>query len=171
MLALTRTAGSALARLLGRFFEVREVPAGRSVFHDWLEVALLSTVFVLGAVTAPWNASGQANAPLDGWLHEHTGGGLCIFKRVTGIECPGCGLSRGFVQIEHGNVVEAIKLNPLTPVIFLLLMARLAQRFIRVASRRDVQTRMPWWLAWKLYGTLGASYALLGVYRVTLRFM
>ena len=144
MLALTRTAGSALARLLGRFFEVREVPAGRSVFHDWLEVALLSTVFVLGAVTAPWNASGQANA----------------------------GLSRGFVQIEHGNVVEAIKLNPLTPVIFLLLMARLAQRFIRVASRRRrVQTRMPWWLAWKLYGTLGASYALLGVYRVTLRFM
>ncbi len=169
-MALLRTAGVALARVLGKFLEVRPAPAGRPYSYDWLEVVFFCAILLMGAITSPLNAAGEPNAPLDRWLHEHTGGGVCLYKRVTGIECPGCGLSRGFVQLEHGNLVESLHLNPLTPVVFFLMIVRLARTMTLCFLGREVSNRVPWPLAWKLWGGLAAAFALLGVHRVILRF-
>jgi len=146
------------------------VPAGRPALQDWLEVALWAAIFLAALLTTPLNEKGEANGPGEKWIRTHTGGGLCLWKRATGIECPGCGLSRGFVQIAHGKLIEAVKLNPFSPIIFLLLAARFLHVVLFCLLRRDVRNRIPWWLAWKFYGTLGAGFALLGVYRVVLRF-
>ncbi|NMB34890.1 MAG: DUF2752 domain-containing protein [Firmicutes bacterium] len=43
----------------------------------------------------------------------------CPFKFFTGIPCPGCGLTRAFKSILKFNLAEAIRLNILSPIIFL----------------------------------------------------
>ncbi|MCB9738042.1 MAG: DUF2752 domain-containing protein [Deltaproteobacteria bacterium] len=46
-----------------------------------------------------------------------TGPVLCFHRLTTGIPCPGCGLTRGFVALMHGHLRGALHYNPLTPVV------------------------------------------------------
>jgi hypothetical protein len=43
-----------------------------------------------------------------------TGPTLCIWKKLLGIPCPGCGLTRGVCFLVHGQWAEAIRFNPLS---------------------------------------------------------
>lgn len=43
---------------------------------------------------------------------------LCPFNNVTGIPCPGCGLTRSFVSLGHGDVSQAFVWHPLGPLLF-----------------------------------------------------
>ena len=43
-----------------------------------------------------------------------TGPTLCIWKKLLGIACPGCGLTRGVCFLVHGKWAEAIRFNPLS---------------------------------------------------------
>lgn len=47
----------------------------------------------------------------------------CIFRNVTGLPCPGCGMTRGFVAMGHGRVAEAWGVNLLAPAFFALCCA------------------------------------------------
>lgn len=38
---------------------------------------------------------------------------LCPMKRILGVPCPTCGLTRAFVSLLHGNVGEAFAIQPL----------------------------------------------------------
>ena len=40
----------------------------------------------------------------------------CPFNQVTGLHCPGCGLTRGTYQLLHGHVGAALSYNIFTPV-------------------------------------------------------
>ncbi len=42
---------------------------------------------------------------------------LCPFHAVTGLHCPGCGSGRALHQLLHGNVLAAMRLNPLAVVL------------------------------------------------------
>jgi hypothetical protein len=37
---------------------------------------------------------------------------LCVWRRLSGIDCPGCGLTRSFVALAHGNLAQAWHYNP-----------------------------------------------------------
>ena len=41
----------------------------------------------------------------------------CPLFVLTGFKCPGCGMSRAFYQILHGNIWEALRYNPILAVI------------------------------------------------------
>ena len=41
----------------------------------------------------------------------------CPLFVLTGFKCPGCGVSRAFYQILHGNIWEALRYNPILAVI------------------------------------------------------
>jgi len=36
----------------------------------------------------------------------------CVFHRMTGLLCPGCGTTRALHQLLHGHVAAAFQLNP-----------------------------------------------------------
>jgi hypothetical protein len=48
----------------------------------------------------------------------------CVFHEVTGLHCPGCGMTRATHALFHGCFLEAIDSNPLlviTPIIALMV--------------------------------------------------
>lgn len=54
------------------------------------------------------------------WLESHSI--PCYSKRIFGINCPGCGLQRAFIELLKGNFMESIKTYPpLIPIIFMFL--------------------------------------------------
>jgi len=44
---------------------------------------------------------------------------LCPFRFFTGLPCPGCGMTRAFCALGHGEVWRAVRFNALSPVLFL----------------------------------------------------
>lgn len=45
----------------------------------------------------------------------------CFYKQISGIDCPGCGMQRSFIELLHGNFIASIKMYPaLLPVLFTL---------------------------------------------------
>ncbi len=54
-----------------------------------------------------------------------TSGGhtFCLFKRITGIACPGCGMGRASLLMLHGEVAASLAMNPLAIPFFAACLA------------------------------------------------
>ena len=59
-----------------------------------------------------------AGAFVVGYFNPTTAGffPVCPLYTLTGIHCPGCGLTRGFHALFHGDVLTALHFNALLPV-------------------------------------------------------
>ncbi len=44
---------------------------------------------------------------------------ICIFKVYTGLPCPGCGMTRAFLSVFHGDISGAFVWHPLWPLVVL----------------------------------------------------
>lgn len=54
------------------------------------------------------------------WLERHMA--PCFYKKHFGIECPGCGMQRSFIELLKGNFWESLYIYPaLLPTFFLLI--------------------------------------------------
>jgi len=51
---------------------------------------------------------------------------LCMFERVTGRPCPGCGMTRSMLRLSQGDVVGSLRMHPLGVVLAGLFLATLA---------------------------------------------
>lgn len=61
---------------------------------------------------------------------------LCPFRWLTGIDCPGCGMTRALLRLAQLRVHEALALHPLAPLLVAGLgWAALAPRSARRAGR------------------------------------
>lgn len=49
---------------------------------------------------------------------------ICVLKNVTGLPCPGCGLTRAYLSLFHGDISKAFRYHPLflLPAILLILL-------------------------------------------------
>jgi hypothetical protein len=43
---------------------------------------------------------------------------VCPLYAMTGLHCPGCGLTRGFHALFHGDILGALHFNALLPIYF-----------------------------------------------------
>jgi hypothetical protein len=54
---------------------------------------------------------------------EHYDGfDFCMFKNLTGVPCPSCGVTRSILQLYHGQFAEAIMINPLGLIAAVMLV-------------------------------------------------
>jgi Protein of unknown function (DUF2752) len=70
--------------------------------HAWLILLGLSVMFCLSVL----------------WRPSDNGIILCPFRALTGYPCPGCGMTRAFSALAHGEPLRAILYNPLSPILF-----------------------------------------------------
>jgi hypothetical protein len=59
---------------------------------------------------------------------------LCWFKALTGLPCPGCGLTHAFCAISHGNIGDAWLFNPFSFLFYpLALLFLLSPALVRIS--------------------------------------
>lgn len=104
--------------------------AARASRRARVVLPLTSAVF---AVSALWRPS------------ELPGVVLCPFRAVTGLPCPGCGMTRAFCALGHGDLSGAFGYNALAPFVFaaaLLLWAHSLATVLKFDSARAALERL-----------------------------
>lgn len=71
---------------------------------------------------------------------------ICWFRNMTGLDCPGCGLTRGFVALAEGQLVAAWNFNPASLLWFAVIAAQIPWRAYRLGRHyfgreRDADAR------------------------------
>jgi hypothetical protein len=46
---------------------------------------------------------------------------LCAVKALTGLDCPGCGMTRAFLLIGHGGIADATSMHPASVPAYLIV--------------------------------------------------
>lgn len=57
---------------------------------------------------------------------------LCTFKRTSGLDCPGCGMTRCFISLAHGDLARAWRLNPAGLLLFAMLLFQVPYRSLQL---------------------------------------
>jgi hypothetical protein len=132
-------------------------PAARKRF-EYHAIALVLCTVVLGlAMTMSVQGGTQVNLPgFSTPLPE-----LCHSRRVFGIDCPGCGMTRCFISLGHGDVASAWTYNASGILLFGLVVAQLPYRTMQLwrLSRGRPEWRLGRLTTW-LAIALGAALAL-----------
>lgn len=71
---------------------------------------------------------------------------LCPWRLTTGLPCAGCGLTRAFVHLSHGDFRQAIAFNLLSPLIYLGLIAWWLYNGVSLALGQNPRA-VPRWLS------------------------
>ena len=90
---------------------------------------------------------------------------LCPFRLLTGLPCPGCGLTRSWVHLAHGQWGDAFAENafgPLSMVAVLALVVIVVVRTVQRAPQPDVAR----WLSSRVFLAVGAVWIAYGVGRL-----
>ena len=80
------------------------------VFHTTLLV-LCASALSLAFLLAP----GTERVAIAGWEIPE----ICFWKNLFGWSCPGCGMTRSWVYLAHGDWSAALRMNVLGPILFL----------------------------------------------------
>ena len=63
----------------------------------------------------------------------------CPFRTLTGFTCPGCGSTRGLHRLLHGDIVSALKFNPLMVLLLPFLLYALVRYTVAAVRGRPLQ--------------------------------
>ena len=85
---------------------------------------------------------------------EHSFFPKCALYMATGFSCPGCGSTRALYQLTHGDVLEAMRLNPGLMALITLGLTDYVRFVVSVIRGNPFQT---------LFGRLKLLGALMGV--------
>lgn len=67
----------------------------------------------------------------------------CYFRKITGLDCPSCGLTRGFIAICHANFADAFRVNALTYIVAPFFAYRLTRSLSATIFRRYIDISLP----------------------------
>jgi hypothetical protein len=67
---------------------------------------------------------------------------LCPFRALTGLPCPGCGMTRAFCAIAHGHLFKAIGFNAISPIAFLGAVFAWATALATVANFQTIRSTL-----------------------------
>jgi hypothetical protein len=61
---------------------------------------------------------------------------LCMMKQYTGQGCPGCGMTRCFISLAHGDWRAALHYNPAGPLLFAMMAFQIPFRLVQIVRIR-----------------------------------
>ena len=120
----------------------REVPDARMAERTLASIGVAGTAAGAAAV----------------WYFDPTTAGffpVCPLYSMTGFACPGCGLTRGFHALFHGDVMGALDYNALIPVFAAFLGYLFLSMFlVAVRGRGLTMGKLNGPLLWTVFGLL-----------------
>ena len=103
---------------------MNEVQIYRNAFERMMAAGGASLIAFFSAMVWYFNPSSVSFFP------------VCPLYAMTGLACPGCGLTRGFHALFHGDVLTALDYNALLPVyVFIFGYFFLSLIFVAVKGR------------------------------------
>lgn len=107
---------------------------------------------------ALWVALGVLLLAISAWeLRQRGPGGVpwlphCVFHSVTGLHCPGCGMTRATFAASHGRFAEAFRYNPVGVVLFPLAMVGIGLELAGWVRGRPLPFRLHFgaWGTWTI---------------------
>lgn len=114
---------------------------------------LLLAVFVV-TMSISMRVPGEERVYLPG-LNEPLPG-MCMSKNISGVDCPGCGLTRSFISLGHGQIIRAWQFNPSGLALYLFVIAQIPWRVIQLLRLKLGYGEL-WvgkfnWLLWLIAG-------------------
>jgi hypothetical protein len=94
---------------------LRPKPAG-GVQHECILAAGLIRVVAISILVFSFVFSQDSLPNID----------ICLFHAITGLQCAGCGMTRAFCSISHGQFAQAWSLNPFSYFFYALVLLGLA---------------------------------------------
>ncbi|MCK8615754.1 DUF2752 domain-containing protein [Gordonia sp. C13] len=64
------------------------------------------------------------------------GPGICPFAFMTGLPCPGCGLTRSWVAFMHGDIGASFRFNVFGPILLILTIVTVSLAVATLVRRR-----------------------------------
>lgn len=116
----------------------RVAPRPRATHHVVLLV--FCSMAIVGAFVLGINRTDHIATP---WLGVQMPS-VCQFRNVTGLDCPGCGLTRAFVSIAHGRITEAIGYNGASLLVFAFVMLQIPYRITQIWRIRTGREELHW---------------------------
>jgi len=84
----------------------------------------------------------------------------CYSKRMFGMECPGCGLTRSFIAMASGDVSRAWLFNPGGVLFFLMVVFQVPYRIYQIHRVRT--GRRPYFNKYFIWSALGLALIMFG---------
>ena len=60
---------------------------------------------------------------------------MCALKTLTGLDCPGCGLTRSFGFMGEGSPLQALKMHLFGPALWIFVAAQIPYRLMILGRR------------------------------------
>lgn len=137
-------------------------------FADHIDRRVVARSVANAEAAAIAGAAGLAGAFLLSADKIENGPVICPFRLATGLPCPGCGLTRSWVYLTHGQFTDSVMANPFGVVSAALVIA-LVVAVVSARVRRgqppqlDAVVRRPWMLivvaAWLAFATGRSLFA------------
>jgi hypothetical protein len=123
--------------------------------HHWVMLSLAVIVIVLAFLL---QTKGRERVAVQGVLLPPT----CVSRTVFGINCPGCGLTRSFIHLAHGDWHSAWQMHRLGWLLALATMAQVPYRVaaLRWPARRPLGEFFPMIFGYLLIGLLLCNWLL-----------
>jgi hypothetical protein len=123
----------------------------------WVRPAWLAPLAVLGCIAS---AVGYVavNDPTDA---QRDPVGPCLFRTLTGLDCPGCGGTRMVWYLLHGNLPEAARHH----LVALLLVPFTVYAYVAWAAARVFGTPIPWKPGRRFWLTVAIGWLVFAVLR------
>ena len=113
--------------------------AGRT---DHLWILAIAALAIAGSFLLRLSDEGIIVLPIPGLSVTKPLPQTCLSRSIFGVSCPGCGLTRSFVAIGHGDLHAALLANPIGPAIYLLCLLQAPYRLVEYFG---VGRSNAWW--------------------------
>ncbi len=67
---------------------------------------------------------------------------VCLFKNIFGIPCSGCGMTRAFLFIGHGDIYEGLRLNINSLLAFFIVISLWLHNAIKIFTEKEVMVHL-----------------------------
>ena len=103
--------------------------AGRIAAVRYHRTVLIVSLAVLIASAVLGNTGdGHVKLPFGGAVAPS----ICFWRLTTGTDCPGCGLTRCFVAMAHGDWARAWHFHPVGLMLFVVVLAQVPYRAVQL---------------------------------------
>lgn len=144
----------------GRADQMKPTSNGDASYH--LVYLILSIIVLILALVLRVSRDGRVIVPGLGIPLPES----CVFRLVTGVDCPGCGLTRCFISLMHGKFARAWAFNPGGYLFFLVVAIQVPYRLGQIwRIRRQLHQWAPVTLSTVIACLLGFTLVAQWVWR------